>query len=192
MNKGIGYLLIFVAMLHVSGLFAQAPADTMSATPDTTSIAIYQPKATFENFKLLKQEASSIGIGAKTNCQNYYGIFYICEFEPYTIGMAAYDGQKCTIQYKISGNDSLKANLILITAELHNPDHAIQASELFVDVIRKTMTILGEPMPDGLRPAISNRYDFRIRTKRGYTVRLKVYHSSFDALELKIDATGMN
>lgn len=191
MIKRIGKIeLVLGWLLAAVAAYAQ-PVDTTSIGVDTSVTATYQPKATFDNFKLLKQETATLGIGNNIACQNYYGIFYMCEFPAYALGTQTGSGRKCNIQYKISGNDSLRANLILMNAELHNPDFATQTCDLFIDIARKTLNMLGEPIPDGLRSAVTNRTDYKVRTARGYVVRLKVFHSGFDALELKIDATGM-
>lgn len=186
-----GRALITIVVVLLCSVFAgaQSPADTVAV--DTAVVKQYIPKATFDDFRQLKQESTLLGIGNNFACQNYYGIFYMCELPPYNVGKQTYSGRWSNVQYKLSGTDSTHANLILITAELHNPDYAAVTTDLFIDVVRKTLNALGETLPDGLKTAVVNMSDFKIRTNRGYTIRLKAYHTQFDALELKIDATGM-
>lgn len=182
-------LVAFFCMLWYAGM-AQMPNDTIFGR-DTSVVDIYKPKATFDNFNLLKLESGRFGIGSKFACQNYYGLMHMCELPPYVVGGANYNNRWSNVQYKISGNDSSRANLILITAELHNPDYAMKTIDVFIDVIRKTLNMLGETMPDGLKSSIVGMTEYKIRTPRGYLVRLKVYRTQFDALEVKIDATGI-
>ncbi len=190
MKAYLGKVVLFFLCLLSFAAKAQMPQDSIFGR-DTSVVDVYTPRATLDNFKLLKQVVSTLGIGSSFACQGYYGIFYMCELPPYVIGGVNYNNRWCNIQYKISGNDSVRANLVLITAEIHNPDYQLKTLEAFVDVIRKTMNMLGEVFPNDLRSSIMDMREFKIRTSRGYVVRLKVYHTQFDALEIKIDATGI-
>jgi hypothetical protein len=190
MKAYLGKIVLFILCLLSFAAKAQMPQDSIFGR-DTSIVDVYKPRATLDNFKLLKQEVATLGIGSSFACQGYYGIFYMCELPPYVIGGANYNSRWCNIQYKISGNDSVRANLVLITAEIHNPDYQLKTLEAFVDVIRKTMNMMGEVFPADLRSSILDMREFKIRTSRGYVLRLKVYHTQFDALEIKIDATGI-
>jgi hypothetical protein len=192
--------LCFVVLATVLWIpcFAQQPIPPDSLKPTLTindtidKTIVYTPTATFTNFKELKDEVTRIGIGSTFECESYYGIFFMCEMPPYAVGQRNFNGRSCNIQYKISGNDSIKANLILISAELHNPDYKMQTLEELVDVARKTLNMLGEPMPENLRFSILSMADYNVRTNRGYTLRLKTYKAtSIEAIEMRIDATGM-
>lgn len=193
-------LLYFVPLVTLLGLpcFAQQPIPPDSLKPTLTindtidKTIVYTPTATFTNFKELKEETKKIGIGNTFECESYYGIFFMCEMPPFAVGQRNFNGRSCNIQYKISGTDSIRANLILISAELHNPDYKMQTLEELVDVVRKTLNMLGEPMPDNLRYNILSMADYNIRTNRGYTLRVKTYKAtSIEAIEVRIDATGM-
>ncbi|UPT66429.1 MAG: hypothetical protein M0D57_18510 [Sphingobacteriales bacterium JAD_PAG50586_3] len=163
--KGKVLLAVFCMLCFAS--MAQLPNDTIFGR-DTSIVDIYQPKATFDNFKLLKQESGSFGIGSNFACQSYYGLMHMCELPPYVVGGANYNNRWSNVQYKISGGDSSRANLILITAELHNPDYSMKTLDVFVDVIRKTLNMLGETMPDGLKSAIVSMNEYKIRTPAAF------------------------
>lgn len=192
------YVVLLVALTAAKGLYAQQPIPPdslkpmLNATDTVDKQVIYTPTATFSNIKLLKEEVAKIGIGNAFACQGYYGIFYMCELQPYTVGLRNYNGRSTNIQYKISGNDSTKANLILISAEIQNPDYKNQALDVLVNTVRKTLNMLGEQMPENLRYNILSMLDYRGRTDKGYTLKLTPFRGNIEAIELRIDATGMD
>lgn len=189
---------LVVALFFATCMYAQQPIPpdslkpTLNATDTIDKRIVYTPTATFTNFKLLKEEVSKIGIGNAFACQGYYGIFYMCELQPYSVGLRNANGRTSNIQYKISGNDSLEANLILISAEIQNPDYKTQALEAMVDAVRKTLNMLGETMPEALRYNILTMTNLTGRTDKGYTLKLSSFKGNIEAIELRIDATGMN
>lgn len=198
--KQLHFKAFLVLAMLALGVQLQAqqliPADSLKPTltiNDTIDKRIvYTPSASFTNFKELKEQAKKIGIGSIFECESYYGIFYMCELQPFAVGSRNFSGRSSNVQYKISGNDSTRANLILISAEIHNPDYKTQTLETMVDVVRKTLNMLGEPMHENLRYNILSMVDYNARTDKGYSLRLKPYkNTTIEAIEMRIDATGM-
>lgn len=189
---GMVCIVALLSLVRVSGQVIPTPADTLptlNATDTIDTQQVYTPTASFSNFKQLKDEITKLGMGNKYACQNYYGIFYMCELEPYKVSSAGLN--TATIQIKISGNDSTKANLVLISIEIPRIDYKAQSLDVMVNTSRKLLNMLGSTFPDGLRYAILTMDAYSGRADRGYSVRVRPYHGNIEALELRIDATGM-
>ena len=188
---------VVLALFFATQLYAQQPIPpdslkpTLNATDTIDPRVVYSPTATFANLKSIKAEVAKMGMGNSFACGGYYGIFYMCELQPFAVGLRNANGRASNIQYKISGNDSIQANLILISAEIQNPDYKTQTLEALVDAVRKTLTMLGEPMPETLRYNILSMVNLTGKTDKGYTLKLSTYKGNIEAIELRIDATGM-